>query len=69
VTRTLRDLERRIVANAGLRSGRPLPRWSHVADATGFGSTRAQQMCRDAGFDPDEVVGAERDEEEDEASE
>lgn len=50
------DLRWRVVANAG--RGRPRKwRWAHVHDATGFGSGMSQQLCRDAGFDPDEEVG------------
>ena len=46
-----------VVANAGRLSPEPKQRWSHVCDATGLGSTSAQQLCRDAGFDPDQIVG------------
>ncbi len=45
-----------VVANAGRHSSDPAPRWSHVADATGLGSTSAAALCRDAGFDPDVTV-------------
>jgi hypothetical protein len=56
----VRRLKWGIVANAGHRAPDSKPRWSHVKDATGFGSTSAQQLCRDAGFDPDEMVGGDR---------
>ncbi len=46
----------RVVANAGHR-GRRKPRWAHVADATGYGNSRAQELCREAGFNPDETCG------------
>ena len=55
----IRDLRWRIVANAGRTSGMPRSRWAHVMAATGFGSTEAARLCRDAGFDPDEMVGGE----------
>lgn len=48
-----------VVANAGRLSAERRPRWAHVKAATGFGSTSAQALCRDAGFDPDEDVGGE----------
>lgn len=48
-----------VVANAGRRSAASAPRWAHVLEATGLGKTSSQQLCRDAGFDPDEVVGGE----------
>lgn len=47
-----------IVANAGrLSRAGALPRWAHVVDATGYGSTSARELCVHAGFDPDEIVG------------
>lgn len=48
-----------VVANAGRHSSDPAPRWSHVADATGLGSTSAASLCREAGFDPDVTVSTE----------
>ncbi len=51
------ELERRMVANAGSARNERAPRWIHVSRATGFGSTRAQELCRSVGFDPDEMVG------------
>lgn len=47
-----------VVANAGRlsREGR-LPRWAHVREAAGVGSTTARELCTAAGFDPDEQVG------------
>lgn len=53
----LAQLRRGIVANAGLLSNLHLPRWAHVRNAVGVGSTSARSMCRDAGFDPEELVG------------
>lgn len=53
----LAQLRRGIVANAGLLSNLRLPRWAHVRNAVGVGSTSARSMCRDAGFDPEELVG------------
>lgn len=47
---------RSVVANAG-RLCQVRPRWAHVMDATGHGSTVARALCVDAGFDPDEEVG------------
>lgn len=46
-----------VVANAGRCSPERKPRWAHVAEATGEGSTSAHRMCVAAGFDPDEVRG------------
>lgn len=55
---TLRRIGWGVVANAGRRSERSLPRWSHVMDATGLGSTSSKALCREHGFDPDEdIVG------------
>ena len=34
------------------------PRWSLVMTALGIGSTRAHEVCREHGFDPDEVLHA-----------
>lgn len=48
-----------VVANAGRLSSSRGPRWSHVKDVTGFGSSSAKALCRSAGFDPDEDVGGE----------
>lgn len=55
----LAQLRRGVVANAGRLSSRKLPRWAHVRDAVGVGSTSAREMCRAAGFDPEELVGRE----------
>jgi len=55
-TDPLGALRWRIAANAG-RGRRCAPRWTHVRAATAFGSGRSIQLCRDAGFDPDEMVG------------
>ena len=52
-----------VVANAGRLSKVKRPRWAHVMDATGFGSTSATALCVAAGFDPNEEVGNYEDEE------
>ena len=46
-----------VAANAGCRSTEPAPRWAHVVNMTGLGSTSAHQLCHAAGFDPEEIVG------------
>ncbi len=46
-----------VVANAGRLSREVRPRWAHVMEATGFGSTAAAAFCVAAGFDPAEHVG------------
>lgn len=46
-----------IAANAGRVSIFRRPRWAHVSDATGQGSTSAAALCRRFGFDPDEITG------------
>lgn len=46
-----------VAANAGRRSTEQAPRWAHVVNTTGLGSTSAQQLCHAADFDPDEIVG------------
>ena len=53
----LRELEWRVVANAGRLSESVRPRWSRVAQATGYGSMEAREMCIRAGFHPDKLVG------------
>lgn len=45
-----------VVHNAGRLPGLK-PRWAHVADVTGLGSTSASKLCRDHDADPDEDVG------------
>lgn len=45
-----------VVANAGRLSSERKPRWAHVMDATGHGSTRAVELCRRFGFDPEALV-------------
>jgi len=50
-------LRRGVVANAGRLSREVRPRWAHVMDATGLGSTSAAALCAAAGFDPAEHVG------------
>lgn len=57
---TLEDAQRLgwgVVANAGRLSQHMKPRWSHVKDATGLGSTSARALCHAHNFDPDEDVG------------
>lgn len=54
----LADLRRRVVANVTHGKQQPHPRWAHVMRATGYGSTRATELCRLAGFDPDEEIGS-----------
>lgn len=39
----------------------PLPRWAVVRDLLAVGSTTADRLCREAGVDPDEEVGADFD--------
>ena len=46
-----------LVANAGRLSPVRMVRWGHVVEAAGVGSTRAKELCLEAGFDPDEIVG------------
>ena len=52
-----------IVANAGHDSSERMFRWAHVKRNTGFGMTSSIALCREAGFDPDEIVGNEESEE------
>lgn len=49
-----------VVANAGRHCDRPIYRWAAVMEATGQGSTAAFNLCVRFGFDPDEYVGAAR---------
>lgn len=58
IAAALEQLEWGVCANAGWHSREKKPRWAHVQDATGFGKTRCQRLCRRRGFDPDETVGA-----------
>jgi hypothetical protein len=53
------------VRNAGRLLPRN-PRWHHVAEAIGLGSTYAAQLCRRFGLDPEEEVGTEQETEEEE---
>ena len=46
-----------LAANAGRVSIFRRPRWAHVSDATGQGSTSSAALCRRFGFDPDEITG------------
>lgn len=57
----LSELEWRIVANAGLNSGKRQVRWAHVQEITAHGSNFSADMCRRAGFDPDEETGGDTD--------
>jgi hypothetical protein len=56
----LADLKWRVCANAD-HCGQP--RWAGVRDATGHGSTRATELCREAGLDPNDVRHLEPDDE------
>jgi hypothetical protein len=53
------DLLRTLVQNIG-RGREPAPRWVHVRDCIGHGSTVSHAICRALGVDPDEEVGTER---------
>ena len=52
-----------VVANAGHDSSERMFRWEHVKRNTGLGMTSSIALCREAGFDPDEIVGNEESEE------
>ena len=52
-----------VVANNGHDSSERLFRWAHVKRNTGLGMTSSIALCREAGFDPDEIVGNEESEE------
>ncbi len=49
------DLVSRAIANAGHHRTRPL--WSHVSHLFAMGATRAQDLCKAHGYDPDQEVG------------
>jgi ribosome modulation factor len=49
------DLVSRAIANAGHHRARPL--CSHVSHMFAIGATRAQDLCRAHGYDPDQEVG------------
>lgn len=52
------DLVERVLMNVG-RSARPAHElWVHVKNAFAVGSTRARDLCRRFGLDPDEKRGA-----------
>jgi hypothetical protein len=53
------DLLRTLVQNIG-HGREPAPRWVHVRDCIGHGSTVSYAICRALGLDPDEEVGTER---------
>lgn len=56
VTISDRELLRKLIENIG--EERPVnPRWVHVKDATGHGSTVSAAICRVLELDPDERVG------------
>lgn len=55
-----------VVANAGRRSNRCMPRWAHVRNATALGSTKSAELCHRFGFDPDEEIGGNDEEDDDE---
>lgn len=55
------DLVRRAVRYPPTNTG-AMPRWSHVGAIFGIGSTSAAELCVRFGFDPDEVIGNPRDE-------
>lgn len=57
--RELKELKWRVVANAGRMSRLENRRWAHVHDVVGLGSSKSKELCRAAGFDPDEMVGGE----------
>jgi len=58
MSRTDADYLSLVVEHAGSRSDRERPRWSHVGELLGLGSTSSREMCRRFGFDPDEKMGA-----------
>lgn len=45
------------IRNAGRLSNEPKPRWVHVTEALGIGSTRAIGLCCYYVVNPDEEVG------------
>lgn len=53
----LQKLRWGVVANVGRVSSKRMPRWAHVREATGFGSTSSRALCLAVNFDPDEMVG------------
>ncbi|MFA5801258.1 MAG: hypothetical protein WC911_02150 [Thermoleophilia bacterium] len=58
--RKIEEVDRKLlwgaVHNAGRKTKRG-PRWAHVRNALGTGSTTAQELCREHGMDPDEEIG------------
>lgn len=56
------DLIRRAVSTAHVGKRRR-PRWVHVHCIFGLGSQSASALCILLGFDPDEIVGVDEDEE------
>lgn len=46
-----------VAANAGRGARTRRPRWAHVVEATGVGSTSAVELCRRFGFDPATMIG------------
>lgn len=65
----LKRLRWGVAANAGRGSCLRRPRWAHVMDATGLGSSMAHRLCVEAGFSPDDVCGGADPCREDEAAE
>ena len=59
MSRSDTELLRWAVKNAGCFAHDVLPRWSHVANLLGLGSTSATALCRRFSLDPDEELGTE----------
>ena len=55
--RSDRDLLVWAIARAGADSRRVVPRWVHVRDLFGVGSTVAWALCGLADVNPDDVIG------------
>lgn len=53
-------LVRRALMNARPRGQADRPLWGCVTNAFGLGSTYAEELCRNFGFDPDATVRADR---------
>ena len=51
------ELLKRAASNAGKDSIRAVPRWVHVQELFGLGSTQAHELCGLLGLDPDEERG------------
>ena len=61
-------LVRNVVANARPHESRKCPRWSAVRETLAIGRNSAYALCQHFGFDPDEYVGSDSEEEEEEHS-